>query len=340
MGAISGGSSLLGGLMGGKGAQKAAQQQINQQNKILALGQQVAGAGQAGIADATQSGQAGVGNATALGQLGVSGATGTGNATLDAALQKILSGYQPYSDAGTGALSQLSDLTGANSPLNKQFSFNPSDLQNDPGYKFTLDQGQKAIQRSAAAQGNLFSTGTMKSLAGYTEGSANQYFGDAYNRALSTFGTNRQSALSQIGALQGIAGLGFGAQQGMAGAQQGIAGQESANTIGSGLFNAQLGQQGAQYGAGLGLQGANLGAQLGMQGVQVGAGALNNIGNAGAAGTAGQYQSWLGALNGGSNSLINGLFMQRMLNGGFGGGGGTSYGGGQGSGWNMYGGGG
>lgn len=64
--------------------------------------------------------------------------------------------------------------------------------QNDPGFQFRIEQGQKALQGAAASKGSLLSGGTLKALDRYTEDYASGEFGNVYNRALSTFGTNAQ----------------------------------------------------------------------------------------------------------------------------------------------------
>lgn len=245
--AIIGGAASIGGaLIGSSASSKAAAQQA-------AAYQQA----QKQISDAIAGGQANVGN-----NVGIA----------NSILGNGLSLYQPYIQAGTNSISAIQNLAGANGPLAQQFSFNPTDLQNDPGYQFTLQQGQQAIQRAAAAKGNLFSSGTLKSLAGYTTGTANQYFNDAFNRAQSTFNTNRQGALAQIGTLQGLAGMGM---QGVGGTQN-IYGQQAANS----------------------LQGAEFGSNLGVQGAEALIGPITGQGNANAAGTIGGANAWSSALSG------------------------------------------
>ena len=73
-------------------------------------------------------------------------------------------------------------------------------LTSDPGYQFRMDQGQKAIERSAAARGGLFSGGTGKALQQYSQGLASQEYGNAFNRLASLAGIG-QSANSQQVAL-------------------------------------------------------------------------------------------------------------------------------------------
>lgn len=68
----------------------------------------------------------------------------------------------PYAKAGTRSLDQLEQAIGPDGALSEKFSFNPSDLASDPGYAFTLAQGNKTIARANATRGNLFSTGTLK----------------------------------------------------------------------------------------------------------------------------------------------------------------------------------
>lgn len=255
---ISAGSSLLSGIFGSSAADKAANQ---------AATAATAAADQAGVA-------------TNVGTGAITHAVDTGQAGLSEAQKQQLALLQPQIAAGqdsTGALQKFASSTPSN------FSFNPSDLQNDPGYKFTLDQGQQAIQRSAAAGGGLFSSGTLKRLANYTTGTANQYFNDAYNRAASTFGINRQTALDRVGTLQNLANLG-----------------STATGQGVGAIGTDATQS-----ANLGLTGAGEVANTSLQGAQLKGGFLTQAGNAKAAGTLGSSNAWLSALNGGTNSLLN-----------------------------------
>lgn len=66
------------------------------------------------------------------------------------------------------------------------------DAMNEPGYQFRSNQGMDAIQRSAAAKGLLRTGGTLKDLATWNQNFASGEYGNVYNRALNTFGTNYQ----------------------------------------------------------------------------------------------------------------------------------------------------
>lgn len=81
---------------------------------------------------------------------------------------------QPYYRAGTGALATLQERM-AN-------GFNPGDLTQDPGYQFQLEQGNKNLNRSLGAQGNLFSGRALQEAQKFGQGLADQTYKDAYNR--------------------------------------------------------------------------------------------------------------------------------------------------------------
>lgn len=58
-------------------------------------------------------------------------------------------------------------------------------LQQTPGYGFAFKEGQRAVQTGAAARGTLLTGGTLKALARYGTGIADQLYGDTINRYLS-----------------------------------------------------------------------------------------------------------------------------------------------------------
>lgn len=270
------GSSLLNGFLGSSASTKAS----NQQQQKLYQGIQA-------IEDAAKGTEQNVGGNVANAQGWATGAAQQANQGIGNAEQQIQALFAPYTSTGTSALSQLSQLAGPNGPLTQQFSFTPQNLQNDPGYQFTLQQGQQALQRSAAARGGLFSGATLKSLAGYTTGTANQYFNDAFNRAATTFGINRQGTLSQIGTLGNLAGMGMSASQATASPLYSGAVTQGANTIGGAQYSGNVGLQGAEYGG-------NVATSAGLNIAQL----LGQVGNAQAGGTLGSAGTWMNAIPG------------------------------------------
>jgi hypothetical protein len=312
---IGAGTSLLGGIFGSKAAKNAAKAQQQNAQQVVNLTSKAVSNAQTGVTDAASTAAGDVNNATGAGLQSLATGTAGANDILSNQSTNLQNLYNPFIKAGTDSLTSLQSLAGPGGPLSQQFQFDPNDVSKNPGYQFTLKQGQDAIQRAAAAQGNLFSTGTLKSLAGYTAGTANQYENQFYNQALNTFNTNRQGVLSQIGTLQGLAGLGAGATSGAASGTSALAGQQANNLFGGGEFGANLGLQGAATAGGFGLQGATTAGGYGLQGAQIEGNALTAGANAKAAGTVGSTNSWLNALNGGTNNILQYL----ATPGGFGG---------------------
>src|SRR6185312_14052036 len=94
-------------------------------------------------------------------------AANAANATSWAEFQQQQQNQAPFLRAGQQA---VGDLSSDMPNLTRQFTM--ADFQQDPGYQFNLQQGQQALQRSAAARGLLNSTGTMRDMLGYSQGMA------------------------------------------------------------------------------------------------------------------------------------------------------------------------
>ncbi|MFS6633863.1 hypothetical protein, partial [Staphylococcus aureus] len=91
-------------------------------------------------------------------------------------------------------VSALSLMLQPGGELTKQFTQpTGSEVEQTPGFQFQMDEGSKAIQRAAAASGGLRGGGTLKALEQYSHGLASTYYNDAFNRALTTFQTNRNN---------------------------------------------------------------------------------------------------------------------------------------------------
>ena len=118
----------------------------------------------------------------------------------------------PYKQAGDTSLSQLMGQMTPDGYFNQTYT--GQDIYSDPSYQFRLQQGQDAIQSSAAAKGGLLTGATLKALQNYGQDAASQEYGNAYNR-FNADQTNRYNRLSN---LVGI-GQNAAAQVGNAGAQ-------------------------------------------------------------------------------------------------------------------------
>lgn len=154
----------------------------------------------------------------------------------------------------------------------------PTDIteQNDPGYQARLALGTDALQHSAAARGNVLTGGTAKALDTYAQDYASNEYGNVYNRALNTFGTNynvyNQNQANQFNRLAALSGVGQ-----TAASQLATAGQNASNNVTSNLLGtaAQIGQQtnnaAAATASGYAAQGNLWGSAL--------SGTANNFGN-------------------------------------------------------------
>lgn len=125
---------------------------------------------------------------------------------------RSIKGFEPYESAGQGAVDQLSELTGPNGAWSKGFT--AQDFQQDPGYQFRLQEGQKALDRMQSARGNYLSGAAIKQGLNYNSGMASQEYANAYGR----FMNDRQMRYQQ---LAGLAGMGMGAANAVGGYAQG-----------------------------------------------------------------------------------------------------------------------
>jgi len=96
-------------------------------------------------------------------------------------------------------------------------------FQADPGYGFRFEQGQKALERSAAARGGLISGNTGGALQRFGQDMASQEYQNAFNR----YQTERSARLNP---LQSLAGVGQTSVN-----QLGAAGQNYAMGMGEAL---------------------------------------------------------------------------------------------------------
>jgi len=111
----------------------------------------------------------------------------------------------PYRTAGYNALAEM-QRTAGNVP--GAFKFGAGDYQADPGYAFRLSEGQKALDRQAAARGGLISGGALRAAQRYGQEMGSQEFGNAYNRALTGYNTGVASENQLYNRQAGLAGIG------------------------------------------------------------------------------------------------------------------------------------
>jgi hypothetical protein len=138
----------------------------------------------------------------------------------------------PFREAGVRALPELEAAS-------RYTPFGMQQFQQDPGYGFRLAEGQKALDRQAAARGGLISGAALKGAQRYGQEMGSQEYTNAFNR----YQTERQARLNPLQSLAGMAQTSVG--------QLGAAGQAMASGVG------EAGGQAAQARASGYMGGAN-----------------------------------------------------------------------------------
>lgn len=118
---------------------------------------------------------------------------------------------QPFYKAGLtaqDALLQYLGLGGDPNAANYGAGMKPFDasmMYEDPGYQFRLNEGLKAIDRTAAARGGLLSGGAIKAGERYAQDYATNEFQNAYNRYWNTRNNLINPIQSMLGQGQTVA---------------------------------------------------------------------------------------------------------------------------------------
>lgn len=190
---------------------------------------------------------------------------------------------KPYMQLGSSSISPLLSAMGYNVTQNSDgtYSYNGTNsnnilqqkygnftaptaaqAQSTPGYSFTLNQGLKSVQNSAAARGLGTSGAALKGASTYATGLADSTYNDVYNRALSTynanantFQTNYNSAANNVNRLSGLVGNGQNAA-----ATNGTLGAAAAGNIGNTLMSGANAQASGTVGSANALSSALSGA--------------------------------------------------------------------------------
>jgi hypothetical protein len=151
----------------------------------------------------------------------------------------------PFREVGLRALNKLEGAS-------EYTPFGMAQFQADPGYGFRFNQGQKALERSAAARGGLISGNTGGALQQFGQGMASQEYQNAFNR----YQAERQA---RLGPLQSLAGVGQTSVNAL-----GQAGQNYASGMGEAL-GASAQARASGYMGGANAIGGGIGQYMGYQ---------------------------------------------------------------------------
>lgn len=185
--------------------------------------------------------------------------------------QDSLARSQPYEQAGTDALNQLSQINAGNY----------SAFENSPDYLYAQQAGLQGLDRSAAARGGLFSGGADADRIAFSSGLATQNLGNYTNRLqnMIQLGSNTNQYLGQLGTNYGNQFAASMGQKGAANAQIAAAGPATQAGYGNALAAGASTYMGASGGGGGGgfmgmFGGGGSGGQTGYE-----QGSLYNFGN-------------------------------------------------------------
>ena len=190
------------------------------------------------------------------------------NAAQERMFQKQIELQEPFRQGGMTAQQEIMQLLGIGGDktaagygsLGK--AFGTEQFQQDPGYAFRQSEGMKALERSAAARGNLMSGSTMKGIQRFGQDLASQEYQNAFNR----YQTERAAKLNP---LQSLMGSGQSAANTLTGAAGQMGQNEASNLYNAGQARASgyIGQANALSGA-LGQIGS-IASQIPMQNAMV-----------------------------------------------------------------------
>lgn len=107
--------------------------------------------------------------------------------------EKQIELQEPFRKVGVNALPELVEAS-------KYTPFTMEQFQADPGYAFRLQEGLKALDRSAAARGGLLSGATLKGAQRYGQELGSQEYMNAFNR----YQLERQARLNPLQSLAGM----------------------------------------------------------------------------------------------------------------------------------------
>lgn len=148
-----------------------------------------------GLASLYGANQAAKAQSRGIAQAGQMAQTGAKEASniLNQYTGKAAAGYEPYSQIGQSALSQLAGYINGTANINQA-------MANDPNYQATVNEALKAVNNSAAASGALRSGATTAALYNQAQNLANQYYQNklAGLQSLANYGQNAASGLASL----------------------------------------------------------------------------------------------------------------------------------------------
>lgn len=150
-----------------------------------------------------------------------------------------------------------------------------SGFESSPGYQFRMEQGLQAIDRAAAARGNMGGGAHLRALNEYGQGVASQEYGSYINRLMGLQGIGAQATSESARTAMGMAGL----RSSLLGQQAGYTAQGGAvqGALGGSLAGLRTSTAANRANALIGAQSQAI--QYDLAGAQASAQGLANVGN-------------------------------------------------------------
>lgn len=219
----------------------------------------------AGLGERTPSGLWGeAGNATAIALL---------KASIDSAKKELNSLPEAPGSIDTKSWEVVPGDTSAEGYGDLIRSFGMEDFEKDPGYDFRFDEGQRALERSAAAKGMPFGGTAAKAALQYGQNFASNEYQNAWNR----FNTEQANRFNRLASIAGI-------------------GQTA---------TAAMNQAGQNY--------ANNAANITLGTAQNIGDLMTQAANARSSGYMGSANAWSNAITGGGNALMNTFLLSKIF---------------------------
>jgi hypothetical protein len=154
---------------------------------------------------------------------------GRGEAVTETAVTQAREDVEPWRAAGRDALGQLTERIEAG----------PGEFEKSPGYEARLAEGQRAIERSAAARGNVLSGAAIKSAERYGQDFATRDYDNFLNRYYTSLSPLQQLSGQGVNVAQFQGGASLQGAANIAGLGERAVGQASQTAIYGGESTAE-----------------------------------------------------------------------------------------------------
>ncbi|CAB4147632.1 hypothetical protein UFOVP1020_31 [uncultured Caudovirales phage] len=156
----------------------------------------------------------------------------------------------PWTGSGTAALGKITQLLGLGELTQRGNDYGQywvdaanakglqktalADFETSPGYQWRLDEGGRALDRSAASKGMVRSGAQTKAITAFGQGAASEEYGNYFNQLSTAAGQGNSAQAQASGTAAGLIGQG-GNYLTQGGAARGSGYAAGANALASGI---------------------------------------------------------------------------------------------------------